>query len=552
MSTSRMSSWPLMSLPFGLPVPGLATVLLSLAITTAIYNFYYVWWRFYSYQGIPSHVAWAGVKGGFGFFSRGKASLNSIFGLRDILWDGYTNYSLKGKPFVLPNIVTGHEVILPPGQMGWLLEQPDSVLSQFETSKQFVSAEHTMLHADIADEKKLHRVQNLILRELTRDIDSFAGDIVDEIKDALNTTWGFNTQKWHQIEVYDVMQEITARTVNRVLVGQSLCRDTKYLQCSIAFAQYAHLVGTVIKMLPLPLQPVAAPVLTAYDKFQYRRIAGFIKPIIQARAAQFGPEAVKTNMSQPNDFIQWSIKDAYRNNENPCDPSDLVSKRFAVVTWAAIQSTAITITNALIDIAYHPDSLDIQAQLREEALRAARAEPASTRWSRASIAKLPKIDSVLTESLRLWGFVSRGVTKTVMAKEGITIPSGEHLPYRSKVGVANYGPQHDPKVYGEKSGFEFDPFRFSRSKDEGPLSGLSFVTTGEYYMGFSHGRHACPGRYFANHQLKLLLAQIVMRYDIEPIKESRPPNVWFNNSLGPPLGAVLRVKRREDSLPGYK
>jgi cytochrome P450 len=168
----------------------------------------------------------------------------------------------------------------------------------------------------------------------------------------------------------------------------------------------------------------------------------------------------------------------------------MIGKRLAIISWAAIQSSAITITNALIDLAHAPGSVDIQRELREEAMMAAAAEPASSRWSRASLAKLPKIDSVFTESLRLWGFVTRGVTKTVVSREGVRLPSGEHLPYWSKVGIANYGPQHDERVYGPSSPFQFDAFRFSRGKQEGPLSGLSFVTTGEYYMGFSHGRHS--------------------------------------------------------------
>ncbi|KAK3068494.1 hypothetical protein LTS18_000643 [Coniosporium uncinatum] len=62
-------------------------------------------------------------------------------------------------------------------------------------------------------------------------------------------------------------------------------------------------------------------------------------------------------------------------------------------------------------------------------------------------------------------------------------------------------------------------------------------------MAFSHGRHACPGRFFAANQLKLLLAQIVLGYDIQPIDE-RPQNPWLNNSIGPPMWAKLRIRRR--------
>lgn len=57
---------------------------------------------------------------------------------------------------------------------------------------------------------------------------------------------------------------------------------------------------------------------------------------------------------------------------------------------------------------------------------------------------------------------------------------------------------------------------------------------------------ASPGRFFAANQLKLLLAAIVTKYDIEPIAE-RPPNPWLNNSIGPPIWSKLRVRRRHDA-----
>jgi cytochrome P450 len=390
--------------------------------------------------------------------------------------------------------VTGHEVIIPPWYMSWVLEQPDSVLSQFETNKQFLSAEHTMLHPSMADEKQWPRVANQIKREITKELDTVADEVVEEIQDALRETWGSNTQKWHELDLHAVCQEIMGRVVNRAFVGLPLCRDPGYLHCSIKFAQLVNVAATFIKLTPRLFRPFLVPLLTAYDHYQYRRMASYILPLIRERAAQFPPAVLMGEKAkgtpQPNDFIQWAIRDAYRHGEDPCEPTQVIAKRLAVITWAAIQSSAITITNALIDIAHSRDCDAILDELRAEALAAARYEPASNRWSRAALARLPKIDSVFTESLRLWGFVTRGVTKTVVAKEGITIPSGERLPYGSKVGIANYGPQHDERVYGPGSPFQFDAFRFSRGKEAGPLSGLSFVTTGEYYMGFSHGRHS--------------------------------------------------------------
>jgi hypothetical protein len=52
------------------------------------------------------------------------------------------------------------------------------------------------------------------------------------------------------------------------------------------------------------------------------------------------------------------------------------------------------------------------------------------------------------------------------------------------------------------------------------------------------------GRFFANHLMKLLMAQIVLRYDIKPVTTPRPRNPWLSYVSPPPLGYKLSVKRR--------
>src|SRR3569833_506683 len=139
--------------------------------------------------------------------------------------------------------------------MSWVLEQPDSVLSQFETTKQ---------------------------------LDSVANDVIEEIQDALKSTWGSDTEQWHEIDIHAIMQEIFGRVVNRVFVGLPLCRHPGYLQCSTKFAQLVNVAATFIKLCPRFLQPVIAPILTAYDSMMYRRISRYIMPMIRERASQFG------------------------------------------------------------------------------------------------------------------------------------------------------------------------------------------------------------------------------------------------------------------------
>jgi hypothetical protein len=103
----------------------------------------------------------------------------------------------------------------------------------------------------------------------------------------------------------------------------------------------------------------------------------------------------------------------------------------------------------------------------------------------------------LRESMRLWGFVSRGVMKMVMVPAGVRIPSGEHLPFRAKVGATAYAVHHDEPMCPNAYGYEV--FRFTtvastsdnrvEERSSKPAKGASMVNSSEIFMGFSHGSH---------------------------------------------------------------
>ncbi|KXX74077.1 Ent-kaurene oxidase [Madurella mycetomatis] len=278
---------------------------------------------------------------------------------------------------------------------------------------------------------------------------------------------------------------------------------------------------------------------------QFKRMDRCVNPIIRERASRTTPEVMaegKIIPDQPSDILSRLMREAYRHGDDPCRSQSHTTKLLAILNWAAIQVQGITIENALIDIAHAPNSQVIQDHLRKEAATADEAD-ASVRWNQSEVAKMPKMDSVLTESLRLWDF-AHGVIKVVVAKEGVKLPTGEHIPYGAKIGVGSYGVHHDDEAYPGESPFTFSPFRFSKEGGEEKTTGLKFPSTSRDYLAFSHGKYSRAGRFFANHLLKLLLAQIVLHYDIKPETKPRPQNPWFSYVSPPPIGYKLSVKRR--------
>ncbi len=339
-----------------------------------------------------------------------------------------------------------------------------------------------MLHHSIIGES---RMSNFIYQNLTRDLDVFTSAIIDEIDFALDQSWGTSSSAWQKIDLYNVMLVIIGRLVNRVLVGQPLCRNPTYLRSTTKFAQFAPITGGMISLLPRWLKPVLGPVITAYDTFHYRRLSRMIEPMVEERLLTTISSVGLKNQQrcQPNDYIQWALIEASNHGEQVKHMPGMIAKRLAVLGFAAIQSSALTITNTLLDIAASPDSLAIQTALRTEA-KASAMRTDSKAWRSESLAAMKLTDSILRESLRLWSFVSHGVTKSVVARKGVTLPSGEHLPQGAKCGVASYGPQHDDRIYA--GAYTFDAFRYSTHSEKRS----SLVTTSTHFMGFSHGRHA--------------------------------------------------------------
>lgn len=207
----------------------------------------------------------------------------------------------------------------------------------------------------------------------------------------------------------------------------------------------------------------------------------------------------------------------------------MLAARFAVLAFAAIQSSVITLTNALFDIAASRDCEAVLASMRDEVVQATTTTPTSTStcvaasdvtattmkktdkakpaWSKAALARMPRVDSALRESLRLHGFVERGVVKMVVAPAGIALPDCNNIsssgsgggsggggrlviPCGTKVGVSGYSIHRDEANYAGAAGY--DAFRFVKrdgegEKEKGPRG---LVNTSERFLGFSHGSHA--------------------------------------------------------------
>lgn len=206
----------------------------------------------------------------------------------------------------------------------------------------------------------------------------------------------------------------------------------------------------------------------------------------------------------------------------------------------------ISITNTLFDLASSPDSEELLTTMRDEVLAEAvphakassivDAKPPSnvdirdstdpslhprrlpiastSSWGKAALARMTHIDSALRESMRLNGFVARGIMKMVVAPGGVTLPDGSRIPYGTKVGIQAYSVHRDEDLYDDAN--TYNAFRFvsrpggrKADHDNGPEGSISatgsetestkgrgsgqpqaLVSTSPTFLAFSHGPNA--------------------------------------------------------------
>lgn len=75
-----------------------------------------------------------------------------------------------------------------------------------------------------------------------------------------------------------------------------------------------------------------------------------------------------------------------------------------------------------------------------------------------------------------------------------------------------------------------------------------FATTERTQLNFGHGKAACPGRFFASLEIKIILVRFIMNYDFKLVPGGkRPTNLRAHEFIFPNPEGELLVREREKS-----
>lgn len=132
--------------------------------------------------------------------------------------------------------------------------------------------------------------------------------------------------------------------------------------------------------------------------------------------------------------------------------------------------------------------------------------------------------------------------------EPVTLSDGSVLKKGSHVAVSAHR-MWDESIHADP--LVYDAYRFLKMRSEpGHENTGQLVTTSPDHLAFGHGKHACPGRFFAAHEVKVALIHLLTHYDIRLVEESTPKILEHGLSLNAdPFGKLeIRKRKRTPSL----
>ncbi|KAI1283432.1 cytochrome P450 [Xylaria sp. FL0933] len=463
----------------------------------------------------------------------------------------------------------GVRTIIPPTLVGELKGLPEETLSAKTAVSEAMLSEYTHLSADAHSEI----LTFLLKTKATHNLQRIVSTLKEEFQYILETEFPA-CEDWTPFRIQPFMVRAVSRLSGRAFVGSTLSRSEEWMGVSVNFAVTAFIAVTKLQFFPPWMRPVAQYFVSELKTIRtdLAKAQAMLEPLIEERLSNADASASET----PDDFIQW-LSDALPEEEKR--NYFIQAKIQLLLSASSIHTTSNLTTDCIYDLAVHQEMQDV---LREEIMEVFEREDA---WERKdSITKLKKMDSFIKESQRLSSNITSFIRKVM---KPIDLSDGTHLPPGTSILTPLAGMSFDERYFPDPE--VFDGLRFwklrqqqqqqsptpTRSSSPSPSSSPSrpttppltkpttttspstspstlnlnrhqFTSIGDTNQNFGLGKHACPGRFFAAQEIKLILSYLLLNYDIKLRDgEVRPKPVVFMMTKSPSQTAEVLFRRRK-------
>ncbi|KAI0850469.1 cytochrome P450 [Daldinia vernicosa] len=332
----------------------------------------------------------------------------------------------------------------------------------------------------------------------------------------------FKSREFHFFNAAETFLNIVNRSMAKLLVGERIHRDEQWLQASLDTTTNTGRLCKDLRGYPEVLRPLIYPFLEA------RKVLDHNFNIAQILLAKVVSE--RRRGDQNTDILQWLI-DSYKAADSEELDIPFLTNQILFVAIAATRSTASSIVNTIFDAISH---VEYQADLRQE-IRMALATHGG--WCLGALEEMKKLDSFMKESQRLNQHIllsfNRKVRRQITLSNGVTIPPGTFI------STPSYWAARDLDGIAT-DGESFEPWRWLNLREEAERQGKSSVpylssTPSSHDLHWGYGRNACPGRFMASAEVKLILAWTLWHFDTSFPKgqNTRPESHFIDERIIP-------------------
>ncbi|KAG6911576.1 hypothetical protein DXG01_011879 [Tephrocybe rancida] len=314
---------------------------------------------------------------------------------------------------------------------------------------------------------------------------------------------------WTSVPVADTLVEVVSRVCSRAILGPQLCRTADLTALSKAYIRSTATRSAMRAVLPEGLFSYVTSLFFGVS-WRARRLRKSLERIIR----QWQEKPPKRPQEDSRDLLSSLL-----SSPSPRDTSTAL----LALTLQAVPSCTLTLTDALYRLAAC-DELAIRA-MRGEVEGAVRGEG----WTLRALERMGSVDAFMREGLRAGGLRALTMRRTTLTPH--TLADGTPLPPGTSLSALCIPPP--PSLVSAPASDAL----------EGPRYALTTASPTFLAWGLGHG--ACPGRFVAGAVIKLVLAQVVLGFDVRfPAGGAFLEGRWCGLEGVPDLRGRVEVRRR--------
>ncbi|KID89997.1 cytochrome P450, partial [Metarhizium majus ARSEF 297] len=348
-------------------------------------------------------------------------------------------------------------------------------------------------------------------------------------------------EKWTEVDIQQSMRMLVARMSARIFMGYPACREDEWLKLSINFTYDMFMAAFTLRMFPPWLHPIVAHFVPARWRIrkQMRVARRFVQELTRKHM-----EAKEKGEKGQDTLLGWMIDHGTEKERTIPE----MAARQCVLTLASIHTTSMSVSNLLFDLCSHPEWLPVLQDEVDSVVKAHGAFGESRLSSKQWLSKLEKMDSLIVESQRANPPILLNPQRIALVP--LTLKDGTKIPAGARIAWAGYHHANDPSVIDKPE--EFDPLRSYRKRhinDSVDFNKFIAGQTNSNSLSFGYGNQACPGRYFAVGEIKMILMSLLLEFEFMfPEGRSRPKTMYADENVFMDPHAKLMMRKRNKSL----